>query len=234
MLMNSKQLFSTYVVGVIIFLGFGASLQAQQDSVTVFARNLIAPIGIAIDTSNVLWVAEQGTGKNDSRISVITTNGQVHPFLTGLPSDTVNGDIVGAQHLFFDRNGDLLIVQGGGSDTLSASILRVQTRNFTPGNPPLSRDDVQVVTRVAEFSLDNGAAESNPYTVVIGPRPLSDLFIVDAGLNGILRYHRIGDTLSVFARLGRPESSSGGIVSMSAGLVAFHFWKGSVAFTKSA
>ncbi|MDL1878035.1 hypothetical protein FBQ85_23120, partial [Cytophagia bacterium CHB2] len=53
-----------------------------QNIATVYASGLTGPIGIAVDGRGWLWVAEQGTGNQDSRVVVVTTDGQVHPFLS--------------------------------------------------------------------------------------------------------------------------------------------------------
>ena len=70
-------------------------------------------------------MGEQGTGNNDGRVSVITTDGRAFPFLVGLPSEILEVGPSGTGHVYFDVNGDLLILQGEGSDSLSESILTI-------------------------------------------------------------------------------------------------------------
>jgi photosystem II stability/assembly factor-like uncharacterized protein len=174
-----------------------ASQVRAQANVSVYASGLTSPIGLEVDNQGRLWVAEEGRGNNDSRISVVTTDGQVHPFLTGLPSEIVEGDPLGAEHLYFDANGDLLIMQGEDADFLSASVLRISTTGFSPGDTSRKIDDLKAIHKIGRFSLSQGAASTNPYAMAIGPD--GNLYIVDAGLNGIVRLERCTGNLSVFA-----------------------------------
>jgi len=177
-----------------------SEITAPGDSIVLYAIGLVNPIGIEVDSESRLWVAEQGTGNNDSRISIVTTNGVVHPFMVGLPSQIIEGFPGGARHVYFDIDGKLLIVQGEGSDTLSESILVVDTTGFTPGDPPLGRENIEAYYNIGEFSLNNGGSDTNPYTLTIGPN--NDWFIVDAGFNGIIKRERTTGDLSVFVNFG--------------------------------
>jgi photosystem II stability/assembly factor-like uncharacterized protein len=168
-----------------------------QANVSVYATGLTSPIGLEIDAQGWLWVGEEGTGNNDSRVSVVTTDGQVHPFLTGLPSELVEGDPLGAEHLYLDVNGNLLIMQGEGSDFLSESVLTISTAGFSPGDTSRKIDDLKAIHKIGRFSLSQGAATTNPYALAIGPD--DNLYIVDAGLNGIVKLERCTGNLSVFA-----------------------------------
>jgi hypothetical protein len=182
----------------VIFLLLIATAVFGQAIVRDYATGLMAPIGLELDNQGQLWVAEQGTGNNDSRISVVTTEGMVHPFLTGLPSELVEGGPLGAEHLYLDASGNLLILQGEGSDFLSESVLTISTAGFTPGDTSRKLDDLKAVHKTGRFSLSQGGRSTNPYALAIGPE--NDLFIVDAGFNGILKLARCTGELSVFAR----------------------------------
>jgi photosystem II stability/assembly factor-like uncharacterized protein len=181
-----------FLLGLII-----ASKVHAQTNVSVYATGLVSPIGLEIDHQGRLWVAEEGTGNKDSRISVVTTDGHVHPFLTGLPSELVEGDPLGAEHVYLDANGDLLIAQGEGADFLSESVLRISTAGFSPGDTSRKIDDLKAIHKIGRFSLSQGAATTNPYAMAIGPD--DNLYIVDAGLNGIVKLERCTGNLSVFA-----------------------------------
>ena len=67
-----------------------------------------------------------------------------------------------------------------------------------PGNPPFGIGNLKAVYNIGEFARAQGAINSNPYTLTIGPN--NDFFIVDAGFNGIIRRNRNTGALSVFAR----------------------------------
>jgi len=168
-----------------------------QVTVSDYATELTSPIALEIDNQGRLWVAERGAGNNDSRISVVTTDGMVHPFLTGLPSEITPEGISGPNHLYLDANGNLLILQGEGSNFLSESVLTISTLGFTPGDTSRKLDDLKAIHKIGRFSLSRGTTNSNPYTLAIGPE--NNLFIVDAGLNGIVKLERCTGNLDVFA-----------------------------------
>jgi hypothetical protein len=128
--MKLTQLFQKFsLLASLLTIASLVDLRAQTN-VSVYATGLTSPIGLEVDAQGRLWVAEEGSGNHDSRISIVTTNGQVHPFLTGLPSELVEGDPLGAEHVYLDANGELLIVQGEGADFLSESVLRNSTAGF--------------------------------------------------------------------------------------------------------
>ena len=174
----------------------------------VYATGLTNPIGLTIDGSGNLWVCEQGTGSDDSRVSVVTTNGIVYPFLVDLPSEIVQGDPIGAEHVQFDIDGKLLIAQGEGTDSLSESILVVDPSGFTPGDPPLTRNDIEAIYNIGNFSINQGGETTNPFCIVIGPN--DDWYISDAGFNGVIKRERSSGDLSVFTQI--PGSVTTGIV----------------------
>jgi len=195
--MKSVRLFQRLLLlAGLLIIASNVDLRAQAN-VSVYATGLTSPIGLEIDNQGRLWVAEEGTGNKDSRISVVTTDGKVHPFLTGLPSEIVEGDPLGAEHLYLDANGDLLIMQGEGSDFLSESVLTISTAGFSPGDTSRKINDLKAIHKIGRFSLSNGGVTTNPYAMAIGPD--DNLYIVDAGLNGIVKLERCTGNLSVFA-----------------------------------
>lgn len=202
-----KTFISSTLVLVILQLSL---VYAQTPKVEVFATGLVNPIGIAIDDSSNLWVAEQGTGKNDSRVSIVTPNGQVYPFLTGLPSGTPSFEPIGAEDVFFDTDGKLLILQGSGYDSLSNSVLVVDPKGFKPGDPPLTRAAIQSRIKIGNMGID-----SNPYRIEPGPN--GDYYIVDAAANKVIRRDHISGALSTFSSfspIGQSEAVPTGIIFM--------------------
>lgn len=195
---------------IILTLCFGVELYAQP-SIIPYADGLITPIGIQIDDQGRLWVGEHGTGQNDGRVSIITTDGEVHPFLVGLPSEEVGiGEIAGTNHLYFDGDGNLMIVQGEGTDSLSASILLVDTTGFVPGvSSQLDVDAVHTAHDIGSFvhESDEGFEESNPYALAVGPD--DDLFIVDAAANAVIRRSSETGDLEVFATFPDVPNNTG-------------------------
>lgn len=185
----------TIMASTIVLLWLATPVHAQQ--IDVYAQGLVNPIGIEVDANGLVWVAEQGTGSDDGQISVVTTDGQVHPFLTGLRSVLIEGETESAQHLGF-QDGQLWVTYGLSSITPEGYLLRVDTTGFAPGDPPLSVNDAEVID-IGTFVLGEGFDETNPYNFTVGPD--DDLFITDASANAIIRREAASGTLSVFAEL---------------------------------
>ncbi len=179
------------------------SLNSSGQNVTsIFAEGLNRPISVAVDKKGWVWVSEQGTGKNDGRISVITGQDEVYPVITGLPSDSIQGDISGPNKIYFNPEGDLVIVQGEGDDTLSRSILLIDTSGYTPEQDTLQLEDISEIYRLGDFlssSPELTGLTYNPYALAYGAN--GDLFIADAGANAIIRRNKVSGALSVFAKL---------------------------------
>jgi hypothetical protein len=182
---------------IILFLSYDIISQIVTQE---YATGLTNPMGLTIDDAGNLWVAEGGTSVNDSKISIVTNSGIVYPFMINLPSGFYHEGSVGAEHVIFDIDGKLLIVQGEGGNQRSESILVVDTSGFTPGDPPLTPLDIEVKYNIGDYSISQGASSSNPYRIVLGPN--NDWYIVDAGFNGVIKRERNTGTLSVFTHLG--------------------------------
>ncbi|MFZ0391996.1 MAG: ScyD/ScyE family protein [Calditrichia bacterium] len=164
---------------------------------TPYATGLNQPIGLAVDARGWLWVGEQGTGNNDGQISVVMPDGTVYPFVSGLPSEVFQGEILGPVRPFFDVNGELLVLQGEGTQPLSGNILEFDTSGFSPGDPPKTIADTIAAYPVRSYVLGQGFLESNPYDITLGPD--DDWFISDAAANAIIRRDRVTGNYSVFA-----------------------------------
>jgi hypothetical protein len=189
-------IFVCKIVFLIVLVGLVRTPALAQ--VSVYATGLVSPIGVDVDARGWVWVADQGSGNNDGQISIVTPDMQVHPFISGLPSEVVPaGDILGPTHTIFDVNGNLLILQGEGANALSRSILRFDTTGFTPGDPPLGLGDTLEVYDIGRFVFSQGFVESNTYNLSLGPN--DDYFIVDAAANAIIRRERSSGAMSVFA-----------------------------------
>lgn len=51
-----------------------------------YASGLTNPFGVETDSQGWVWVAEGGSGNNDSRLSVITSQNKVYPVIEGFAS----------------------------------------------------------------------------------------------------------------------------------------------------
>ena len=199
------------ILAVIVMLIIANQKAFSQPTVEVFATGFVNPIGIDIDSNGNLWVAEQGTGSgNTSKISVVTPNGQVYPFLVDLPSSIPAFEPTGAQDVFLDIDGKVLIAQSKNTavDTLEERILVVDPAGWVPGNPPLNRSSI-----VNKIQIGASLSDSNPYKIEVGPN--DDWFVIDAGGNCIFRRERSSGTISVFSTfspVGQSEAVPTGLV----------------------
>ncbi|ARA94367.1 hypothetical protein AWN76_015225 [Rhodothermaceae bacterium RA] len=174
-------------------------LQAQP-----FATDLRTPIGLEMDARGRLWVAQVGSGNNDGRISVVTPDGQVHPFLDGLGSVPEADGNAGTYHLRFIGQW-LYFSNGMGTEIRDGYLLRIDTTGFTPGDPPRPLSAIDTVANVGAFAADNGFAGNNLYDFTEGPD--GDLFLADAGANALFRLDGATGSLSVlttFAPIPNP------------------------------
>lgn len=175
-------------------------LAFAQDDATVVTTGLIAPQGIEMDHQGHLWLAEQGTGNSDSRLSVVTSDGQVHAVLEGMPSNIVQGSPEGVHHLLLDGS-TLWATQGLGEESPEGNLLRIDVSAFTPGDPPLSMNDVVIEdlgTFVLSHDFSDDTDQTNIYNLTRGPD--DHLYIVDASANAVIR-RDVQGTLSVFSEL---------------------------------
>lgn len=183
----------------------------SQPTVEVFATGFVNPIGLEIDGAGNLWVGEQGTGSgNTAQVSMVTPNGQVYTFLNDLPSTAPAFEPVGAQDVFFDIDGKLLVMisNDAGSDSLCGRVLFVDTTGFIPGGTPFNRTNI-----VSSFDIGTIFPGHNPFKISLGPN--NDLFIVDASANAIARWNRSNGSLSSFTTfppIGQSEAVPTGII----------------------
>ncbi len=198
-----KNLLLTLVVIVIII--FANQKVFSQPTVQVYATGFVNPIGIDIDSNGNFWVAEQGTGSgNTAKVSMVTTDGQVHTFMVDLPSSAPSFEPIGATDVCFDIDGKLMIVQGQNTngDTLGSRVLFVDTTGFSQNFTTRNRSNIQSI-----INLNTLQSNGNPYKIITGFE--NDLFIVDAYFNNVLRWHRNNGSLTVFstfAPIGQVEA----------------------------
>jgi sugar lactone lactonase YvrE len=193
------------VVSALSIVLFANTNMFSQPTIEVYATGLLNPIGIEIDDAGNLWVGEQGTGSGQTAsVSMVTPDGQVHPFMVNLPSAAPAFEPIGVTDVYFDIDGKLIIVtaQNTSGDTLGARLLKVDTTGYVPGGPPFNRSNIESIINLNTL-LSNG----NPYKVTAGFE--NDLFVVDAYYNKVVRWHRSNGSLTVFstfAPIGQSEA----------------------------
>jgi len=165
---------------------------------SVYADSLIHPLGLEFDRQGRLWVAEQGTGENDGRLSVVTPDGRVHHVLSDLRSAVFFTSPLSAEQLHFHKDRLLLMYWG--------SLLAVDAEGLSGGGPVRSVDTT-LVANFVPFLKAEGYPEFNPYDFTFGPG--DDLYVVDAAANAILRRRSVDGSTEVFAAFDKLPSTSG-------------------------
>lgn len=200
---------------LLLAMGLAAPAPAPalaQGTVEVYATGFVHPIGVAVDSEGQVWVAEQGTGTDDARVLVVTTDREVYPFLEGMRSEPNPEAPEGLAHLRF-VGGELWVAQGLGTAVPEGYLLREDPAGYAPGGPPRGPADVDASYDVGAFALGEGFAGTNLYNLTVGPD--GDLFLVDAGANALFRRDADTGALSVFATFppaGGSEAVPTGIV----------------------
>ena len=174
-------------------LALTPSSLGQPTGATLFTTGLFGSVGITAGPDGNLWATLPGSGSDDAAVVVITSDGVIHPFAEGLPSNMGVEGPEGANHLLFEGT-DLWVAAGTGSLTPRGFLYRFDTSGFTPGNPPLGPSDAEVTVDVGAFVLGEGFAETNLYGLALGPD--GTLYMTDASANAVLERDPAG-TLSV-------------------------------------
>lgn len=164
-------------------------------SITPIASGLKGPLGLEIGSNGSVWVAQGGTGANDGKVSVITTDGKFYDVITGFPSvASPGGEPDGPSHLMF-ANDSLYVLGTGGKMYIVA-----QT-TLNPGVTILPASSLKVQdigAFVLAYPFVNNAHDTHPYNFTLGPG--GAMYITDAAANAILRREKNGD-LSVVAEI---------------------------------
>ncbi len=162
-------------------------------TVSTIATGLKGPIGLEIDKNGRVWVAEQGTGNNDGRVSVIMPDGSRYDVITGFESvASPGGEPDGPSHLLF-ADGLLYILGTGGK------MYKAAESSLKPGISTLTASSLGV-ENIGDFVLGQKfpTGESHPYNFTVGPN--GDIYITDAAANLILRRQKNG-VLNVVAQI---------------------------------
>ncbi|WP_461095726.1 ScyD/ScyE family protein [Spirosoma luteolum] len=173
-------------------------------SSSVLARNLVSPIAVETDPTGRVFVTEQGTGANDGRLTMVGSNGQLYPVVTGFFSEKLpNNEISGTDHLLY-ADGLLYVLNAKG-------LYKVNVSGFKPGDAPIAAASLvpeDIGTFVINYKFVNDTDESHLYNLTLGPD--GALYITDAAANAIIRRAKNG-ALSVVAEVpGVPNPTSVG------------------------
>ena len=181
-----------------------ATLQTRQ-----FASGLINPAGLAEMPDGTILVAEEGTGNDDlsAGVSLITVEGQIGRFISGLPSGRDSGDLSGVPFIKLSPDGRTLYTSHfnlGHLLTLSVpDQLSLQNEPFTPddlGSRMLPLNNVRLV---------------NPFDLTFDPNGVP--VVSDASGNGVAKENEDGTTRFIH-RFGTIPTENGRIDPVPTGI----------------
>ena len=166
---------------------------------TVFATGLLNPVGLTELPDGSVLVAEEGTGNDDlsAGVSLITPDGTVGRFISGLPSGRDSGDLSGVPFIKLSPDGSTLFTAHFNLGHLYA--LPAPTAPSL-ANPPLGPQDLQV--RMAAL---NNVFLINPFDMTFDDAGLP--VVSDASGNGVARETAGGQT-QFFHRFGQIETDN--------------------------
>ena len=169
-----------------------------QPNLTTLATGLVGLIGVETDARGRVFVTEQGTGKNDGRVSEVTPDGVVHPVITGLYSFTrPDNELDATDHLLI-ANGMLYVLNAKGLYTLNLA-------SYKTGNAPIAAATLtpeNIQKFVIDYTFTEDTGESHLYNMVLGPD--GALYFADAAANAIIRRSTTGQLSVVTAVPGLP------------------------------
>jgi hypothetical protein len=138
-----------------------ASVDYSRPQVTIVATGLIHPLGLAALPDGSLLIAEEGTGENDmsAGVSLLTADGQLGRFISGLPSSRDSGDLSGVPFVAVSPDNSRLYLSyfnAGGLLTLTIDPDRPLLLPATPLGPEdlqLTMTPLNNVRLVNAFSM---------------------------------------------------------------------------------
>ena len=193
------------------------------DPSEVIASGLVLPIGVEVDPNNNIWVSEMGApGPTDppgtpgaGRVSMLAAN--LDGTFTPVPlieniqvAFNAMMEPAGAHHISFAPDGSLLLATGGPNVPsvypYLGSVLRYDPTHSVLAAGPYAVDGAALIEQVPIFPFvrqDAGYPDSNTYSAIqIG----TEMWIVDAGANAVIRYDTVSENYSVLAEL--PDKSN--------------------------
>ncbi len=137
-----------------------AVVDYSEPEITVLIEGLIHPLGMALLPDGGLLIAEEGTGQNDlsAGVSLLTAEGEIGRFISGLPSSRDSGDLSGVPFVAVSPANDRIYLSyfnAGGLLTMAIDPQRPLTLPDTPYGP----NDLELtMTPLNEVRLSNAFA----------------------------------------------------------------------------
>ncbi len=193
------------------------SPHAPRPTVSVYADGLIAPIGMTLLADGTLVVAEDGTGLRDDSagVSLVTPDGQVGRFLSGLPSTRDSGDLAGAPLVSLSPDGATLYIGNFGVGHLWTYALseEEQANGIRLPEQALTTDDLGVA-----MERLNNVLVVNPFDITFDDEGVP--VVTDSTGNGVAKENPDGTTRFIqrFDRLPNPVRETDPIEAVPTGI----------------
>jgi hypothetical protein len=167
----------------VLAIAFFAGVLVMNAQMTTVATGLTSPIGMC-RSNGMLFVAEAGTGNDDSKIVMIDSMGSIHTVVFGLPSsfDTAAHEVSGAWRPFI-KNNMLYVVVGGGPHPAAGSVLMYDMSSMNLGTDSVTIADTMNAILFSSWILSNGYSDSDPYSMTLEDD--GEIYIADAGANAV-------------------------------------------------
>jgi cytochrome c peroxidase len=171
-------------------------------TVRVVAEGLLGPIGLAALPDGGLLIAEEGTGQNDESagVSLLTADGEIGRFISGLPSRRDAGDLAGVNFVTLTPDGRFLTIGNFGQGHLWQWTLPEGPLALPP--TPLTTADLTPVM----LPLNN-VRLTNPFALTFDREGVP--VVSDASGNGVATLNPDGTTRFIhrFAPLTDPANA---------------------------
>gem|GEM_PF-6426898 len=175
-----------------------AFTQAFGQSMVPVGFDISNPLGVEVDASGDPYVISGGTGNNDGSVIRYNDDFTSDIIVTGLPSffNQETQDLQSALNIYFVSDRQFYVVIGGGPGVGFGSLALFDTDDFYEKGDALTLADARRTIAVSAWVLEQGYAESNPYSMLETEE--GALLIADAAANAVFRFHP-DSGLSVFA-----------------------------------
>lgn len=184
----------------ILWLLLSAFAAGAQNIVPVLF-DLKTPVDVNIDADGNLWTTEAGVGANDGQVIRLNTDGSLDTIITALPSffNFELNELQGALSARLEADGRIIVMQGAGTDTASASVLIFDLADYQQKGAALTIAERRERIPFGAWALSQGYAETNPYSMVFDEA--GNFIIADAAANAIFKYEPGTGIFSVVADL---------------------------------
>jgi hypothetical protein len=156
-----------------------------QLNVSTLATGFTSPNGIAMSDNGHIWLADQGTGKNDGKIWLIKPNGEKFEAIVHLESVLTGAELDGPSHMLFSDG--LLYILGA-----KGKMYKARPADFKPGGPSIEASTLgveDISAFVLNYPFQMNTHMCHPYGITKGPD--GSFYITDAAANALL--HRTKD-----------------------------------------